>query len=179
MFRWLFLLLFVVSCNPKIVHYINTKARFTAYQSYVILAGKSSSAAELKDSTSLMWRIEEQIKNQLEMRGYKQNNDKPDLIVRYDVVSNTETRTPMSPYPFGYYSYFNTMNMQTFTQSIILIEILDEKTTKLVWQSSLDMRDLDMKQKKKDPVNGAIQHLFTTYLYRSGSAKPDPSLIKK
>jgi hypothetical protein len=179
MFRCLILLLLLVSCNPKIVHYINTKARFSAYQSFVILAGKSSSAAELKDSTSLMWRIEDQIKSQLELRGYKQNNDNPDLIVRYDVVSNTESRTPMSSFPMGYYSYFNNMNMQTFTQSIIIIEMLDEKTTKLVWQSSMDIRDLDVKLKKKDPVNGAIQHLFNTYLYRSSTSKPDPLLNKK
>jgi hypothetical protein len=55
----------------------------------------------------------------------------------------------------------------------------DQKTKKLVWQASLDVKDFQRSAKKKDAVLKAVTHIFNTYPYRAGQKEPDPSLKTK
>ena len=58
----------------------------------------------------------------------------------------------------------------------VLIELVDNNTKKLIWQSSIDANQTMKKRKEKDPLKKIVIHLFNTYLYQAGNPIPDEQL---
>lgn len=168
---FLILALLTFGCkSSKVVHYLNEDASFEKFNSYYLLNLKSKSRAS---EDNIIPRLEENIQQQMAERGYELSIEEPDLILRYELVASTETDVNMNRVPFG---YFGTVSVRTFNSSILLLEMKSQKSNKLVWHASIDMQNHQDLRKRKDPLEAAVNRLFTTYPYRAGTSQMDKSL---
>lgn len=175
MIRWLVVVVILSSCGPRIIHFVNEDARLKDFQSYVIVALKGQNVGEAPDQAAVFRRIESYISDEMTRRGYSKDNQNPDLVLRYEIVSGTRTERQNNNMSFYYVPPTN----RQIIESIILIEMTDFNAKKLVWHASLDLREHSRLTKRKDPLQAAFAKMFDTYLYRAGSNQPDPSLISK
>lgn len=174
----IFYILFLIStsCAQKVVHYVNASSSFKTYTSYVVVNYKVNEKDLSPEGAELFNKINSLIDQQMTRRGYLTDNAEPDLIVRYELISNQVTevgvnnRAFYSPFPRPYYT------SRTFLESALLVEITDNSTKKLVWQASVDLNKYSRKNKTEEILGKAIEQLFNTYLYRAGAATPDESL---
>lgn len=165
----------LISCNPKVVSYINSKARFQNFSSYQLVNVKIGKRNLPPEATELLGSIESEIKVEMEQRrNYVTSNIDPDLILRYELVSNTRTERSTNNN-----SVFNTpsFNSNVVYESVILIELLNNK--KLVWQGSYDLTQSRRETRNENAVKKAIGLIFTTYPYTAGKAVSDPALTTK
>ena len=177
MIRWLFLCLSLTSCAPNVVYYIKEGASFKNFSSYAILPPKYAEENE-EEKDELFKRIETAINYEMKKRDYVVNRKTPNLVVKYELISSSESSTQQNTYP-GLYGGLVTLPIsQTFTQSTLVFEMLELKSKKLIWQASIDVRELDQ-QKSKDLVVTAVMEMYRTYLYRAGTRQPDETLQKK
>lgn len=165
-------------CSQKVVHFVNSNARFSSYTSYDIVNFKTSKADISQEGQAIFRAIESNIASQLQRRDYQKKSEKPDIVARYELISNqrTEVNRNYSPYYFPTYgnNYYTT---RTFLESALLIELFDANSKKLVWQASLDLNKYAKRNNKEEILKDAISQLFNTYLYRANSNTPDESLI--
>jgi len=175
--KHLLFLLFVstlISCNPKVVTYTNPKARFQNFSSYQIVNVKIGKRKLPPEATELLGFIESQIKLEMEeRRNYAPSNIDPDLVLRYELVSNTRTERNTNNSIF----YSPSFSSNVIYESVILIELLNNK--RLVWQGSYDLTQSRRETKNENAVKKAIGFIFTTYPYLAGKAVPDPTLTTK
>lgn len=186
-----FVLLFSCNTQKKIIHFTNDSARFSQYKSFAIANFKVGESDISQEGLTILSEIENQIKDKMELRAYRLDNNQPDLIVRYELMSNqrVESRTA-SPYAYGMYpNMYNPMyspfspfgNNYSYTriilESALLLEITDLQTKKIIWQASVDLNQYSKQNKKEEILAEAISELFDTYLYRAQSNSPDESLI--
>jgi hypothetical protein len=166
-----FFTLIIFSCSTqKIVHYINEDASFQNYRTYYLLNTKGNVRA--KDD-QLIPRLESVIKGEMQKREYSFDDENPDLILRYELVAMTETEVQTSTW----YTYSSSVVMNSFNQSILLFELKDRKSNKLVWHGSIDMKNHQELKSKKDPIKAAVELVFDSYPYKAGSAEKDLSLL--
>lgn len=171
----LLILFLLASCSPKVITFTNPKARFGNFESYRIVNAKIGKRKLAPQATELLGIIESQIKLEMEQRrNYATSNISPDLILRYELVSNTRTERNNDTSIFALYGANNT---NIIYQSVILIELLNNN--KLVWQGSFDLNQSRREARNETAVKKAISRIFTTYPYKAGSATPDPSLTIK
>ena len=173
------LLWITTGCSQKVINYVNPSSAFKTYESYVLVNYKVNQSDLSPEGEQIFSQISSNINLQMARRDYLKEHKNPDLVVRFELISNQVTEVDLnhtgfySPFPRSYFT------SRTFLESALLVEITDHATKKLVWQASVD---LDTYAKKKDtPVilQTAIEQIFNTYLYRSGSDSPDESLIVK
>ncbi|MEQ8471453.1 MAG: DUF4136 domain-containing protein [Marinoscillum sp.] len=169
-----FLVLF--GCSPKVIHFVNSKSDFSNYSSFEVVNFKASNTDISAEGAQIFRNIERNISEQLETRGYNNQQDNPDLAARYELISNqiTEVRRTTNPYYFP--SYGNYYTTRTLLESALLVEIFDTKTKKLVWQASVDLKKYTKRNNKEEILREAVTQLFNTYLYRANSNTPDESL---
>jgi len=172
----LLLLLLLIGCNQKIVHFLNHEADFESFESYRLVNVKIDRSQLSREGTQLLDLIEAQIHHHMqEVRNYSPVKRSPDLILRYELVSNTSSQVNQNN-P-NYYYQFPSTTVQIVYESIILLELMHNN--KLVWQGSYDLRQSNRQEKFTKTVKEAIDLIFTTYPYRAASGKVDPSLITK
>lgn len=173
--RMLLLLLIALSaCSPKVVHYINPTAKFASFESYDLVNVKKSKSGLDPESSSFFQFIEKQIVGHMEQdRNYKPSKINPDLILRYELVSNSRTDANVNRNPLQ----FPTYSVRVLNESVILLELYNQK--KLVWQGSFDLTQSRREEGTEKRMKKAIEYIFTTYPYQAGSARPDPSLTSK
>ena len=171
-FRLLIVGLFLFSCNPRVIQYRNDKADFANYRSFYILNSKSDHLSAV-ESDEVTHRIEPFILDEMNRRDYVINTENPDLILRFEIIYGTENsrNSNQSGYGMIYYPSSNTN-----IAGAILIELVDNSTKKLIWQSSIDANHALKKRKEKDPLKKLVSHLFNTYLYRAGNPTSDEYL---
>lgn len=162
---WIITLLLLTGCSQKIVSYVNEKAAFKSFESYRLVSAKSDSKNVTPENTLIFDLIKENIRSQMDRRDYKLSNVSPDLTLRYEVTSSTrvENTNPGDP------RFFNPafpINTRTIYESIILLEIVDQKK-KLVWQGSYDLRQLKKEKKASKAIEKSIGQVFTTYPYKA------------
>mgnify|MGYP006274509109 CR=1 FL=1 len=171
MVRFSIILLFLIlSCSPKVISYLNDRSAFSRYNTFYLQNLKRSGAAR----EGVTPRIEQAILGNMEYRDYEFSKDDPDLLLRYEIISSTRSDVRVNPSPYG---FAGNLSVRTFNESIILLELKDRKTDKLVWQASIDMRDHAQLRKRKDPLQAAVKKLFDTFPYRAGWPNPDQTLI--
>ncbi len=174
----LLLLFFLFGCNQKIVHFLNQDSNFGAFESYRLVNVKINKSELSAEGTQLLDLIESQINYHMqEVRNYISVKKNPDLILRYELVSNTSAQVNQNN--TNYYYQFRSSTVQIVYESIILLELMHNN--KLVWQGSYDLRQSNRQEKITRTVKEAIDLIFTTYPYRASSNEADPSLstIKK
>lgn len=167
------------ACSPKIVHFTNDRSEFKNFHRYLVINLKVREADLSEEGREIIGVIRTQIDSQMIRRGYQKSSTSPDVVVRYELISNqrVEVNANQSPFSYGYLSpsYFS---RRTVEESALLIEISSVSTKKIVWQASVDLNRYMKKKGKEEILENAIATLFNTYLYRAGSAVPDESLIE-
>jgi hypothetical protein len=106
-------------------------------------------------------------------RGYKIDTETPDLILRFEIIYGSENTTNSNLDRFNMTFYPRIGNNIV---GAVLIELIDNSTNKLIWQSSIDADNAMKKRKEKDPLKKLVVHLFNTYLYQAGNAIPNEQL---
>lgn len=157
------------------MRFVNDESKFDQYGTYLVVNYKVSNAELSKEGLELLSNIETQLQEQLNKRGYQAVSTRPDILLRYEFISNNNSRSSVSNNP---YDPFVTVNTRTFRESILLLELTDRETKKLIWQGSIDLRQQHKPSKKQEELDKAIVALFNTYPYRALNATPDPSLIQ-
>ncbi|WP_421894692.1 DUF4136 domain-containing protein [Marinoscillum sp.] len=176
----LLLLILLFSCSPKVVDFVNTRSNFNGYGSYLVVNFKANQTDISEEGRKILSEIEQNIHLEMNRRSYRPLNANPDLVVRYELISNQAIKTQQNNYGYSPYSTFPSQNYVTVRavlESALLIEITDVKTKKLVWQASVDMDKYTRKSKQEEIIKDAVTNLFDTYLYRANSNAPDESLI--
>ncbi len=171
----LILLGVISACSPKVVQFVNDDSEFGRYSTYIMVNNKVNNAELSKEGLELLNSIETQLQQQLERRGYQAITTQPDIIFRYEFISNNNSRTNVNNSP---YDPFVTINTRTFRESILLLELTDRKTRKLIWQASIDLKQQHKPLKKQEELKRAIKVLFNTYPYLALNANPDLSIIQ-
>lgn len=172
----------LASCSASnVIQYLDEEANFKGYHSFKIINYKNENKQYSSEGNAFVDSIEFYIGYQMKHRAYE-SAAKPDLMVRYELISGVESETDYnnSNYYGGrtYYSpfydpYYNGPRSSRHIEGILLLEIKERKTKKLVWQGSLDLK---YSKRKKDSNLGlmedAITEIFETYPYMAGRSEP-------
>lgn len=170
--------LFLASCSPKVVHFTNDRSDFESFRHYLVINLKVRESDLSEEGREIIQIINSQIDAQMTRRDYQKSPAAPDLVVRYELISNQRVEVNVNPSPFSYgYLAPTYFSRRTIEESALLIEISSAATKKLVWQASVDLNQYMRKSGQEELLENAIATLFNTYLYRAGSARPDESLI--
>lgn len=148
------------SCSSYNYYSVSNKNLKGEYRSYAWLPESKSKASSIYNNDIATDRIVEAVSAELNNRGFKLNNKKPDLLIRYTAVVNKETKSYNEPVyydppgrfvprvgyhrgrAFYYYSYRNpfpvyvgneyrTVNVK---QGSVIIDLIDRKTSKVIWR---------------------------------------------
>ena len=173
--KWMFILILACSaCNPRIVSFVNSKAKFGSYETYRLVSAKTESKNVKPENNQIFDLIKQNIHAQMERRDYQLSNISPDLTLRYEVTSNTRVEinnaTQANPYYFQ-----QPVTSRTIYESILLLELYDTKE-KLVWQGSYDLKQERKEKKVAQTIERAVNYIYTTYPYRAKSSRVDESL---
>lgn len=173
--KWLILTLFLAfGCSPKVVSYLNPKAKFKTYETYRLVSAKLDSKNVTPENTMVFDLIKENIHSQMKVRRYQQSNVTPDLTLRYEVTSSTRVENNTSQNNFYAYPRYQ-ITTRTIYESVLLVELLDTNS-KLVWQGSYDLRQQRKEKKVPAAIEKAVGYIFTTYPYEALSNTPNQEL---
>ena len=167
------LIIISVSCSPGIVHYLDKKAAYQAFETYDLVNLKIKKNELNENTRRIVDWVESRIAYQMnDQRRYVSVRDDPDLILRYELISNTNSGARPRT---GYYSPFPYNPVLTIYELLILLELYHKD--KLIWQGSHELARSARKKRDEQAIKNAIDLIFTTYPYRSSSAEADLSLI--
>lgn len=170
--KWILLALITLSgCSPRIVSYINSKAKFSQFETYRLVSTKAESKNITPESTLVFDLIKENIHREMSRRIYKQSNISPDLTLRYEVTASK--RIEIDNNQVG--PFYNPPTSRTIYESILLVEIFDQGK-KLVWQGSYDLGQQKKEKKVSKAIEKGVGYIFTTYPYNAKSGKEDEAL---
>lgn len=171
--KWFLLALIITSsCNPKVVSYLNPKAKFSQFETYRLVSTKADSKNIQPENTLVFDLIRNSIQKEMDRRSYSISSITPDLTLRYEVTSSTRVENDtnqVAPY------FTPQVNTRTIYESILLIELYDQRK-KLVWQGSYDLRQQRKEKKAARAIEKAVGSIFTTYPYRANTKEVDDSL---
>ncbi|MEQ8336025.1 MAG: DUF4136 domain-containing protein [Cyclobacteriaceae bacterium] len=174
-----FILILVIffGCSPKVIHFLNESAPYAGFNTYQVTNVKINNADISPTGQEIIKHIESSIIEEMKRRDYKPQKD-PDLVVRYELISNQQTDVNVNNYGlYGPMYPYRTISVRTFLESALLIEIINLKTKKAIWHASVDMNNYRKEKKMDDIIQKAVTSIFNTYPYKAGSGQPDKSLI--
>ena len=169
----LIIFLFVlVGCAPKAMTYFNEEeAKLENYLTYRLLNTKRERTNLSKDGREILDLIESTVRRKMKERGYEESNLSPDLILRYEIITNQRsengTRSGVSGTP---------VSSRTFFESLIIIDLLDIEKRKMFWQGSFDLRQQSKPLKHEQAVESAINEIYYSYPYMAESFEPSAEL---
>ena len=187
-FKYLLSLLIIsglISCatQQNVVSFTNEDAKFKTYESYNIVNYKKGEQNYSLQGELLVNKIENGISNEMLKKNYNKSTT-PDIIVRYEIISNVNVETNNSNNPqYNSYSRANHYNQynpndrffntpRNIVEGVLLIELKDRITKKLIWQASLDLKYSKKKNSEEDMLSNAIKIIFGKYQYEAGSDQP-------
>ncbi len=149
------------ACSPyNYYSYKSDKTDFSKYRTYAWVPSAEAKVNKVFDNNIAEERIVDAASEELNQLGLKLNNQAPDLLIRYTAVVNDKTRTlsdpvyyrapsyyvPRMAYYGGrriyYYQYVNPfpvyvgseMRKETFEEGNLMIDLIDRKTSKVIWR---------------------------------------------
>ncbi|MFY0627390.1 MAG: DUF4136 domain-containing protein [Reichenbachiella sp.] len=158
------------SCaTTKTISFINDDMDLRDYETFKLITVNTDDENFSVSGMVFFSELEKAIYRNMDKRLFDKSN-KPDIIVRYELVSNqrTESSRNMNYYsPYSYYTPSPTV-VRNYTEGILIIEFRDRKKKKLVWQGSLDL-EYTRGDDPDDVIVDAVNEIFTTYPYQAGS----------
>ncbi|MEQ9301840.1 MAG: DUF4136 domain-containing protein [Cyclobacteriaceae bacterium] len=168
----------LTACSTyKVVTFTNEGSRFDSYYNYEIEHLKTKVDQADREKPAVIIRLEDAMHQQMTERNYQRAGKRPDLTLRYEIISNQRTEFDLNtrafrPSIYNPYGYYYDVNERNFTESILLLELKDVRTNKIVWQGSLDLRYSRKSKKTADLIQDAVLKIFDSYRYTAGSDVP-------
>lgn len=173
------------SCSSYNYYAVSNKSLGAEYQTYAWLPEDKSKASSIYDNDIAADKIVEAASAELNKRGFKLNNRKPDLLVRYTAVVSKEAKSYNEPVyydapgryiprmgvhrgrAFYYYAYRDpfpvyvgseqrTVNVK---QGSIMIDLIDRKTKKVIWRGWAE-GELDNPERAITQLPQVVQNIF-------------------
>lgn len=167
----------LLSCSPKVVHFTNEKSNFNQYSTYGIVNLKITKTPSSNTGDPQIKAIEDEINAQMHRRGYTVAQS-PTLIVRYEYVSKQITKNNRNNYYGNPYASPSSNYNATTDESALIIEIVDPKIKKSIWQASIDLKSKNKKKSQLDNLKSNVKILFNTYLHRANTSEIDQTLTE-
>ena len=183
----LYLIIFVVlfACSPKFTIQTDTPfpGDFKSYHSFKFFNPKNLPASNFSFEESDRTVLFDAVAQELKSRGYKSIQN-ADLMVKIQggTKSTIEIQNDDSYNPYGYNSYnynryggyndhYNRPRDESKKESSIIIDIIDIKNDKIVWQG-VGIGSHGKKETLTEiKIREAIAHIFLEYPYRAGEGK--------
>ena len=172
----------VFGCSAsKVVKYLNEDASFKNYHTFRIVNFKTENKEYSEEGNALSDSVETFITSAMVEKGYNRQESKADLYVRYELISGVETKVNYNNNYYGngfggYSPYYDPYRNRTTTtqriEGILLLEIKERRSQKLVWQGSLDLKYSRRKDNNIVLLQDAVQTIFETYPYQAGKSLP-------
>ncbi|MEQ6120229.1 DUF4136 domain-containing protein [Reichenbachiella sp. MALMAid0571] len=172
------------SCaSSKVIQYLDEGSDFKEYHTFKIINFKTDNKEYSNEGNAFVDSVETYIANEMQAKGYVPDN-KSDLLVRYELISGVESEVNYNNSNYyrnpgrGYYSpfydpYFYGPSSSRHIEGILLLEIKERKTRKLVWQGSLDLKySKKSSDNNLELLKNTLLKIFKTYPYEAGSDKP-------
>ncbi len=178
-----FVFLWMISCSPKFVIQTDTPfpGDFKNYNSFKFYNPKNMPASNFSFTEEDQEVIFDAVAEEMKTRGYRSVQE-ADLMVKIQggTKSSVEIKND-NYYPYDYnayrYSrygryndYYNRPADQSKKESTIIIDLIDTKTDKIVWQG-VGIGSLNKKESLTPiKIREAISNIFLKYPYTAGSA---------
>ncbi len=102
-FWFIILMIFETCAPPKVIKFLNDELDCGRYRTYHLINYKSDDKSFDNEGMAFYSGVEGAINQNMTDKGYK-NNDRPDLIARYKIVSTTPSSNNSPKYdPYKYY----------------------------------------------------------------------------
>lgn len=165
----------LVSCTPKVVNFVNQESSFSRYNTFSITNTKLNNKNGSTDVDGIFDVITRNIETQMVRRNYKRKSIGADLTIRYEIITNRKTEiNQLQTYPNS--SFASPITYRTFVEGVLLLEMIDMTSRKIVWQASMDLSKYEREKDKNKIIKQAISSIFDTYLYAAGSSNIDETL---
>ncbi|GAA4797382.1 DUF4136 domain-containing protein [Olivibacter ginsenosidimutans] len=134
----------VTACSPyKYYTLKSNQGDFSAYKTYAWLPGLDSLSKSYYNNAIAEENIYRSADEALKARGLTRDESNPDLLFRYKAIVNNTSRTVYAPmyggWGWGWGPYWGwgmggAVGRERFRAGHIIIEAIDAKTKKIVWQ---------------------------------------------
>lgn len=136
-------------------------------------------------------RIENAIKEEMQIRGYELS-DNPDILVSYYL--KVEDKTEMvatsygSPYyrGYGYYGYYGgyshsytDVSTYNYKHGTLIIDLVDRNANDLIWYGAASKALKDNNRNPEATINYVVTKMFYQYRFMAGEAEPARTIKRK
>jgi hypothetical protein len=156
------------SCNSiRVITHYNENSDFSKFHSFKTVndierPGNTGTYTEYLD-------LDRAIAAKMIERKYTEETD-ADLGVHYRIILNKKIDYNYNRdrlYPYTNYETYG----RKYTEGVLIIEMRDRDTRKVVWQASLDLK-INKRKKLENVIEDTIDFIFSEYPFEAGSKKP-------
>lgn len=175
----------VTSCTtgPSVRSDYDRSADFSTYSTYDFAAELGTDRAGY--STLITSYFKDAVGRELESRGYRRDENSPDLIINFYTTARQQTDIRSTPSPTvgaGYYGYRYGLytGWPAYTDDVTTVhyrigtanvDVVDSRRQQLVWEGVAEGRLSDDVIENPGPaIDSVIAEVFTRYPARAGSA---------
>jgi len=139
----------LISCGPTInvVSDYDTTTDFNNIETYKIIYDTASTKSNIVINDLNKERIDRYLKSDLQMKGLRENNNNPDVIIKYTTNATIETEISTNGsisgsgygrigYRSGYASGTRTATIENNTIGTLKVEMIDNETGKMIWYAA-------------------------------------------
>ena len=186
---WLFALLAVAvlaacATGPRVRTDYDPSADFGRYRTWGFY--KPIAMEESGYSTWISDRIKDNVRREMEARGYRYAESDPDLQVNFQGIVRERTDVwtmPRTDFQY-FYSYrrrayfavpvwYDETQVNQYTEGTLTVDLVDAARNRMVWTGAAIGRVVRRTpQEKAAEVDTAIASIFAQYPYRAGSGQP-------
>ena len=170
----LLLLILVTGCNSfQVITHLNEKADFSKFHTFKTINDLERPGNT--DAYNEYIELDRAIAEKMKSRGYKEELD-ADLGVHYRIILNKESEVNFDRNRAAYLYTTNQPMITRYTQGVLIIEMRDRQTRKVVWQASLDLR-INRKKDLEGAIENTVNYIFNEYPFQAGSNQinlPEP-----
>lgn len=135
-------------------------------------------------------RIKDDVRREMQARGYRYADKKPDLLVNFQGLVRERTDVysiPRTDFQY-FYSYrarryfavpvwYDQTQVNQYTEGTLTVDLVDAARNRMVWTGAASSRVTMRKspQERANEVDVAIASIFAQYPYRAGASQPVPA----
>ena len=161
------ILLLITACAPRIM--INTdrdpKADFTALSSYAMAPMEEpfNPAFPMFDNEMNRKRIEEAIHREMQLKGFREELNTPDVLVDYHIV--IKDKTAVDAYHQEGKGFWSPKEYEVhyYTEGTLVIHLVKQGEGQLIWQGTAASLIRKESSKAQERINKAITMIFEAY----------------